>query len=92
MNPHDGKRFADIAATTDAFTLIGGRYQFLVAASFGGGSVGVEALAADGATWVACADPLEANGSQILDLAPGQYRVAVDTATAVNASLVSVPD
>jgi hypothetical protein len=91
MNAHDGKAFAGIAATTDAFTLRGGRHQFVVAANFGGGSVGVEALAADGATWVACADPLEANGVQVMDLAPGQYRVAVETATAVNAALVSVP-
>ncbi|HVV79321.1 MAG TPA: hypothetical protein VHD59_06870 [Pseudolabrys sp.] len=92
MNVHDGKAFTGLSGNSDAFALRGGRHQFVVAANFdGGGGVGVETLAADGATWVACADPLEVNGVQILDLAPGQYRVAVNTATAVNASLVSVP-
>jgi hypothetical protein len=91
MNVHDGHVAKNIAATTDAFTLRGGRYQFLVSATFNDGSVGVEALAPDGATWVACADPLEANGAQVHDLSPGTYRIAVDTATAVNAALVAVP-
>jgi hypothetical protein len=83
--------FSNIAATTAAFQLRGGRYGFTANATFGGGSVRLETLAGDGSTWVPVSS-LTANGHVGLSLYPGSYRVAIATATAVYAILSRVPD
>jgi len=46
------KQFSNISATTAAFSLTGGRYGFIVTATFGGGNVALQVLSGDGTTWV----------------------------------------
>lgn len=92
MRAQEAKAFTNIDATTAGFTLGGGNYVLAVSATFGGGNVGVEVLLPDGATWVDCHTPLTAAGiTAALALPPGQYRIAIATATGVTCSLVRVP-
>ncbi len=91
MRGQESVKFSNIAATTSAFELRGGRYLFTAVATFGGGSVGLETLAADQTTWLTCLTALTVAGGAVLDLAPGQYRFTVSTATAVYASVARVP-
>lgn len=90
-NGADGQRFSDISATTSAFTLAGGRYDVQVTATFGGGSVTLQSLSVDGSTWFTALTAFTAAGRASADLAPGQYRFAVATASAVYASIAAVP-
>src|SRR5262245_42750613 len=45
-------QFKNIAATTAAFALKGGKYSLIVTATFGGGNLQLQALALDGTTWI----------------------------------------
>jgi hypothetical protein len=76
------KQFSNISATTAAFTLTGGRYGFIVTATFGGGNVALQTLGRDGSTWIPVSSQTAAN-SVAVDLAPGQYRIAIATAVFV---------
>jgi hypothetical protein len=87
----DGKGFSNISATTAAFALKGGKYAAVVSATFGGGNVQLQTLALDGSTWVNVGTSITAAGLSNYDLSPGQYRLAITTATAVYASLFGVP-
>ena len=89
----EAKQFSNIAANTAAFALKGGKYAVNVVATFGGGSVKLQALAADGSTFlsVSAATDFAAAGYANVDLPPGQYRFTVATATAVFANACSVP-
>ncbi len=91
MRAHDAQTFADIDADTINFYLIGGRYGITATATWGGGSVTFEVLAADGTTWLTAATALTADGTALVDLPPGQYRFAVATATAVYLNISAVP-
>jgi hypothetical protein len=97
MSTTDSYIAKNISATTAAFALMGGRYVMAAIATWGGGNVALQMLAADGSTWVApmniagSANSLTANGSATLDLSPGQYRIAVTTATGVYATVARVP-
>jgi hypothetical protein len=84
-------QFSNIAATTAAFTLKGGKYGLAVTATFGGGNVQLQTLATDGSTWIGVGTAVTAAGFSNFDLPPGQYRLAITTATAVYAALVNVP-
>lgn len=92
-NGADGKLFSNIAANTSAFRLDGGRYAVAVVATFGGGSVKLQALGPDGSTYLspASASDFTAAGYATVDLPPGQYRFTIATATAVHASIAAVP-
>lgn len=85
--------FSGISLTTAAFELNGGVYVLSAVATFGGGSVAVEMLLPDGTTWggVTNGSLAAAGTSDPLYLPPGQYRIAIATATAVIASLSRVP-
>lgn len=89
--------FTNLSATPAAFTLKGGRYAMTVHATFGGGSVILKTLAADGLTWVPCDNVatsgtgFTADGNQQFDLAPGQYQLAITTATGVYAAVARIP-
>lgn len=97
-------KFDNINATTASFLTLGGFYNATVIATFGGGSVELQQLAEDGATWVSLLFPFNnagvevdlvigkftANGMKQFILAAGQYRFLVTTATAVYASLTRV--
>lgn len=89
----DGKLFSNIAATTSAFALAGGRYAAAVKATFGGGSVKLQVLLPDQTTWasVASATDFTADGFAVVDIPPGQYRFIIATATAVYAAVCRVP-
>lgn len=85
--------FSNISASTAAFALRGGRYAVAALATFGGGSVKLQALGPDGTTFlsVASGSDFTAAGFGAVDLPPGQYRFTIATATAVYASVTSVP-
>jgi len=84
-------QFANIAATTAQFQVKGGTYLLTVHATFGGGSVQMQTLAGDGATWLLLGTSITADGTQSFTLPPGAYRIAIATATAVYANLTRVP-
>jgi len=85
-------QFANIAATTAQFQVKGGTYVITVHATFGGGSVQLQTLAGDGATWLLLGTSITADGTQVYTgLPPGPYRIAIATATAVYANLTRVP-
>jgi hypothetical protein len=89
----EGKSFSNIAATTAAFTLSGGKYAASAFATFGGGSVKLQALLGNGSTWqsVSSGTAFTAAGFASVDLPPGQYRFTIETATAVFADMTRVP-
>lgn len=82
--------FTNIAATTAAFTLRGGQYGLDVIATFGGGNVTLQRLAADGTTWVTVLAPVTTAGYATVNLPGGTYRFSITTATAVYIQLTSV--
>lgn len=88
----DAQHFTNISATTAAFALIGGKYGVSYSATWGGGSVTLQILGGDGATWVAALSNFTANGYSTVDLPPGQYRFAVTTATAVYLAIARIPE
>lgn len=83
-------KFINISATTAGFTLRGGSYGLTVHATFGGGNVALQRLAADGVTWVNCITALTVDGYANANLPSGTYRIAVTTATGVFADVGSV--
>ena len=89
----EGFFFSNISATTAAFTLRGGKYGADAAATFGGGSVKLQKLLGDGATWqsVSSATDFTAAGYAVIDLVPGQYRFTIATATAVFCAVTRIP-
>jgi hypothetical protein len=89
----EGKSFSNISANTTPFTLNGGKYAASAVATFGGGSVKLQALSADGSTWVsvAAATDFSAAGFGTADLPPGQYRFTIATASAVYCAVTRVP-
>ncbi len=74
--PDDGISFSNIAATTAAFLLRGGRYGFTVVGSTFG-TVTLQVLGANGTTWLNALTAISANGVASGDLPPGQYRIAL---------------
>lgn len=81
-------RFSGLSATTLGFELGAVRYRVDASATWGGGSVQLEKLGSDGETWSPVGAAFTANGSQVLDLAGGTYRVAIDTAAGVAVTLI----
>lgn len=86
----DGFRATLESTTSSAYKIMGGRYAFTVGATFPG-SVTLQMQLPDGTTYIDVAPALTANGSVLVDLPPGMYRVAIATATAVQYSLSNVP-
>lgn len=88
---NDGMTATGLSATPTAVPLLGGRYAFGVAATWGGGNVQLQVLMPDNSTYIAAGVALTANGTAVYDLPPGTYQVAITTATAVQFFLVRVP-
>jgi hypothetical protein len=87
----DAVRFSNISASTAAFALNGGAYMAAVVATFGGGTVKLQALGPDQATYMSVGGDFSANGTASpLWLPPGQYRFTIATATAVFCSVAGV--
>jgi microcystin-dependent protein len=93
MRAQENQQFSNISATTAAFALLGGTYGVDVVATFGGGSVKLQRLAADQSTYlsVSAATDFSAAGYVTVQLAPGTYRFTIATATACYANLGRVP-
>jgi len=71
----------------------GGKGDFRVEATFGGGSVSLECKGPNGtAIPVSAATTLSANGRAVFELAAGEIRAAVVTATAAYASVHRIPE
>lgn len=95
MNVSESKAFS--SAAIGPVTIYGNRYLFSVTATFGGGSVALQGLLPDGSTYATVPDvagnavSLTVAGWKLVDLAPGQYKILITTATSVLATLASVP-
>ena len=82
--------FSNISATTAAFQLRGGRYAITATATFGGGSITLQRLAANGTTYITCATQITQDAFLITDLPVGTYKLTIATATAVYIDLQSI--
>lgn len=93
MRANEAALFANVAATTSAFLLQGGKYAVKAVATFSAGSVKLQTLLPDGSTWlsVSSATDFTAAGFATVDLPPGSYRFLITTATAVYASVDRIP-
>ena len=93
MRSRDGYLASNITTTTAAFTLEGGLYGMDVVATFGGGSVKLQKLAADNTTYVSVSSGTDftAAGYATANLPAGKYRLTIATASAVYASIGRVP-
>lgn len=90
MSAIESVTFSNIAATTAAFHLRGGKYGIVASATFGGGSITLQIQAADGTTYVTAATAITAAGYAVVDLPDGFYKVAIATATAVYVSITRI--
>jgi hypothetical protein len=79
-----------LSADTDAFALMGGLYGVTVDATFGGGSVTLQHLAADNTTYITCLTAFSAAGYATVSLPPGSYKVAIVTATVVQIDITAI--
>ena len=86
----DGIFLSNASASSAATSLVGGLYGILATASWGGGSVTLQALAGDGSTYITVLPAFTADGFATLDLPAGSYRLTVSTATAIYASVVRI--
>jgi hypothetical protein len=78
LNDRGGEnvRFSNISATTALFGLYGGRYAITCkGATFG--TVTLQILAADASTLLTAATAFAANGTSLVDLPPGRYKIAI---------------
>lgn len=82
--------FENISATTAAFILKGGLYGVTANATWGGGSVTLQRLAADGSTYVTCLTAITADGYATVSLPPGTYKLAVATASAIYVDITAI--
>lgn len=87
----DTQKLSNVAASSDAFELVGGYYMLSGVATWGGGSLKLQQLGPDGSTYLDTAASLTANGIAYAYCAPGQYKLTVATATALYTTLVRVP-
>lgn len=90
FNKIESNAFSNISATPAAFKLRGGNYGVTVTATWGGGSVTLQRLAADGGTYVTVLTAFTADGYASANLPSGTYRLSVLTATAIYVDVVSV--
>ena len=83
FNSAEAVSFKNISATTASFKLRGGNYTVTAHATWGGGNVVLQRLAADASTYVNVITALTADGCASVNLPGGTYRFAVTTATGV---------
>ena len=86
----DGVKVTD-GSTDVNFVLKGGKYGVMVTATFGGGSVILKGLCADGTTYVTVLTSFTAAGYATVDLPPGSYQLDITTATAVYVTVAPIP-
>ncbi len=84
---------ASSAANTTGYQWPGGKGNFMVKATFGGGSVALQYQLPDNSTWVTPTDgSLTADGGIIFELGPCLIKALVTTATAVYATATRIPE
>ena len=88
----NAQTFSNISATTSAFSLPAGNYGVTVTATFGGGSVTLQRLAADASTYVTCLTAFTAAGYATVLLPAGTYKFAVATATGVYVDIAAIAE
>lgn len=88
----NSQSFSNISATTAAFTLPAGNYGVTVTATFGGGSVTLQRLAADNSTYVTCLTAFTAAGYATVLLPAGTYKFTIATATAVYVDIAAIAE
>jgi hypothetical protein len=88
----NAKSFTNISATTAAFTLPAGNYGVTAKGTWGGGSVTLQRLAADGSTYVTCLTTFTADGYATVLLPTGTFKFAVATATAVYVDIAAIAE
>ena len=83
MRAVDGQLFSNVgAANTASFTLDGGQYA-IDTVSTGTGSIGLQKLGADGATWIPVYTAVTTTSSfTTVNIPRGTYRMAIATFTA----------
>jgi hypothetical protein len=92
MRAHDSVNFQNISADTANFVLTGGAYVLDANGNFNSGTVTLQRLGPDGATFITAATALSANGtSGSIALPPGVYKLAVASATALYVSVIRIP-
>lgn len=89
---HDRFSFSNLSVTPAAFMLSGGLYGVTAVATFGGGSITLQRLAADDSTYVTCLTAFTAAGYATVSLPPGTYKLTIATATAVYADVVAIAE
>jgi hypothetical protein len=83
--------YSNVSSSQTGFKLLGGTYGITVTATWGGGSVDLKKLSADGSTYVSVlSSTFTANAYQTVNIPPGTYQLTVTTATAVYADITSV--
>ena len=81
--------FSNIAATTAAFNLSGGKYGVTcMGTSFG--TVALSRLAADASTYIPVFTAFAANGYVAVDLPKGNYKVVISSTTAVYIDITKI--
>lgn len=85
---------SNASATSAGVQWEGGKGSFIVHATFGGGTVKLEYLSADGATWVAMGTDttVTADGGGNFEIGRCQIRCNIATATAVYAIVSPIND
>jgi len=86
----ESKSFSNISATTAAFKLTGGMYGITAKATWGGGSVTLQRMAADSTTYVSTGTVLSADGFTTATLPGGSYKFAVASATGIYVDITAV--
>jgi hypothetical protein len=88
---YDQVTYSNVSSSQTGFKLLGGTYGMTVTATWGGGSVDLKKLSADGSTYVSVlSSTFTANAHQTVNIPPGIYQLTVATATAVYADITSV--
>jgi hypothetical protein len=85
----DGFLVQGASATQGPFSLLGGKYGVSCVVTGTAGTVALQILGPDGATFVTVAN-FTANGVTPVDLPASKYQVAITTATGVNASVIPI--
>jgi len=93
MRAQEGFKHSALGATSsDPFVLVGGAYAMDAIATWSAGSITLQRLGPDGATYITAATALSADGTTgALALPPGTYKIAVVTATGVWVSISRIP-
>lgn len=87
---NDTVNFTNITATPDPFPLRGGLYAISSKGTWGGGSITLQRLALDGATYLTVTPAITADGYTTVTLPPGTYRLVVATATALYVEIIGI--